>query len=140
MEKVFKSFSVKETKKLAKTFAKNYLNKKITLFNGEMGSGKTTFILYMLEALKVKNIAGSPTFNIVNEYKVNNKTILHYDLYRIENENEFRNIDFKEQIENADLVFIEWPNIAEKYLSDYESQIVDIKKLDENSREYILRG
>lgn len=138
MKKQFVSSSLKQTEKIAKTFAKSCLNKKITLFNGEMGSGKTTFVLSLLKALKVKNTAGSPTFTIVNAYNAGGKNILHFDLYRIENEKELINIDFKEQIENADLVFIEWPDIAKKYLNEGECQRFDIKKVDEKTREFIL--
>ncbi len=138
MKKQFVSSSLKQTEKFAKMFLKNYLNKKITLCNGEMGSGKTTFILCLLKTLKVKNTVGSPTFTIVNQYNVGQKTILHFDLYRIEDEKELINIDFKEQIENADLVFIEWPDIAKKYLNNSECQTLEIKKIDEKTREFIL--
>ena len=135
----FKSSNLKETEKIAKEVLKN-LNKKILLFNGEMGSGKTTFILYFLKALGVKHTAGSPTFTIVNEYFARGKNILHFDLYRVENANELINIDFSEIVENADIVLIEWPDIAKKYLNLDECASLSINKLGETEREFIFRG
>jgi len=139
MEKQFKCSNLMQTEKLAKLVAKKFLFKKIVLFYGEMGSGKTTFILKLLNALKIKNLAGSPTFTIVNEYNLNNKKLLHFDLYRIENENELVNIDFKEQLESADLVFIEWPDIAKKYIDINECLKITINKVDDTTREFILK-
>lgn len=135
----FKSSSVKQTEKFASVVLKN-LNKKVILFNGEMGSGKTTFILYFLKALGVKNTAGSPTFTIVNEYFAKGKHILHFDLYRVENTSELINIDFVEQIENADIVLIEWPSVAKKYLNLSECATLTIKKLGENEREFVFEN
>ncbi len=136
---VVQSNSLKQTEKFAKQILKN-LNKKIILFNGEMGSGKTTFILYFLKALGVKKTAGSPTFTIVNEYFAKGKRILHFDLYRVENANELINIDFAEQVENADIVLIEWPDIAKKYINLNDCASLTIKKLGENEREFIFRS
>ena len=57
---------------------------KIILFNGELGSGKTTLIQLICKKLKIKENVLSPTYNLINEYKINdNLKVYHFDLYRI---------------------------------------------------------
>ena len=58
----------------------NNLEYKALLFNGEMGAGKTTLINAILRAMKSEDIATSPTFSIVNEYKSPKGSIYHFDL------------------------------------------------------------
>ena len=58
---------------------------KIILFNGEMGAGKTTLISAVVRALSGTEDPSSPTFSIVNEYKIPNDYVYHFDFYRIKN-------------------------------------------------------
>ena len=68
---------------------------------GEMGVGKTTFVKYFINELqKTYNLipteVTSPTFGLLNEYKVKDIRIKHYDLFRINNEKETHNLDIFE--------------------------------------------
>ena len=57
---------------------------KVILFNGNLGSGKTTLIQLICQKLKIKEKVLSPTFNLINEYEINdNMKVYHFDLYRI---------------------------------------------------------
>ena len=59
-------------------------NRKIILFNGEIGVGKTTLIKFLLKMLEVQETVVSPTFSIINEYKYKDGLIInHFDLFRI---------------------------------------------------------
>ena len=83
-----------------------------------MGVGKTTFVRFLINNLQEKfnqqlTEVLSPTFNIVNEYKLKDLKIMHYDLYRIKDEAEFKNIGLFENEKNA-ILFIEWPEIIAK--------------------------
>ena len=105
----------KDTKSISQKLS-NYLSKGDIIFlYGEIGIGKTTFIKYLINCLQLKysqkeTEVPSPTFNIVYEYKINDLIIQHYDLYRIKDNLELRNIGFYEGQKDS-LIFIEWPEI-----------------------------
>ena len=85
----------------------------VVFFHGEIGVGKTTFIRYLVNCFQVKNHLNltevtSPTFNLVNEYDVGVLTIQHYDLYRLTNSHETKNIGLLKNKKET-LTLIEWP-------------------------------
>ena len=82
---------------------------KVLLFNGEMGVGKTTLIKELVKQLGIKDIASSPTFSLVNEYRTNDgKKVYHFDFYRIESEEEVYDIGIEDYFYDDHWCFIEW--------------------------------
>ena len=95
------------------------------LLYGDLGVGKTTFIKYLINYLQKKfqentTEVSSPTFNILNEYKINNINIHHYDLYRLKDIREIDNLGIYEELKN-NITLIEWPEIISKNLKDFIS-------------------
>ena len=91
-------------------FLENIGNAKIIAFSAEMGSGKTTFITSLLQAMGIKDVEGSPTYSLVNIYESEMYgRIHHFDLYRIEGEEEAYDIGIEEMIYSDNFCFIEWP-------------------------------
>jgi len=83
--------------------------KKVVLFNGEMGVGKTTLIKYLAKNLGVKEVTSSPTFSLVNEYQISeNQYIYHFDVYRLKNEMEAMDMGIDEYLYSGNWCFIEW--------------------------------
>ena len=110
--------SEETTKELAKNFSNYLKGGEIIFLYGEMGVGKTTFVKYLINQLLVKkNLqtteVTSPTFNLLNEYEVDNLIIKHYDLFRLKNESEIKNLDLFDQNKNT-ITLIEWPELIEK--------------------------
>ena len=111
-----------KTKKISGRFSR-FLNKGDVIFLiGEIGSGKTTFVKYLINSLQKKNSEKiteitSPTFSILNEYKVKDIKILHYDLYRLKDEKELRNIGNVNNDKNA-IILVEWPEIIKNKISN----------------------
>ena len=109
----------KKTRLIAEIFSKNIKSGDTLLFSGELGVGKTTFIKYLINSLQLifnQSITEipSPTFNLVNEYQLEKLIIKHYDLYRINDENELDNLCIFEN--NIDqIILIEWPKIIRHY-------------------------
>ena len=102
-----------KTAELAKNFSKILKKGDIVFFHGEIGVGKTTFIRHLVNCLQSNNHLNqtevtSPTFNLVNEYDVGVFIIQHYDLYRLKNSYETKNIGLLENQKEI-LTLIEWP-------------------------------
>ena len=109
------------TAKIAKKFSKVLKHGDIVFLYGDIGAGKTTFVRYLINSLeKEKKIKlseiTSPTFSILNEYEIKDIKIRHYDLFRIKNSEEIKNIGMFENTQNF-LTFIEWPEKIKKKLA-----------------------
>ena len=107
--------SEKSTKALAQKFTEYLKGGEFIFLYGEMGVGKTTFVKYLInefqKTYKVTPIEVlSPTFGLLNEYKVKDIRIKHYDLFRINNKKEVNNLDIFE-IDNKSITLIEWPQL-----------------------------
>ena len=115
-DKIDISLEVK-TAELAKKFSQILKKGDIVFFHGEIGVGKTTFIKHLINNFQKKNHLNltevtSPTFNLVNEYNVGSFIIQHYDLYRLNNSAEIKNIGLFEN-EKELLTLVEWPEKIE---------------------------
>ena len=102
-----------KTSELAKKFSRTLHKGDVAYFHGEIGVGKTTFIRHLINNLQQLNKINltevtSPTFNLVNEYDVGNFIIQHYDLYRLTDYSEIKNIGLFENKEEI-VTLIEWP-------------------------------
>ena len=128
------SHNENETKNFAKKLA-SYLNiGDIIILSGELGAGKTKFTEGFLSYFGLENEISSPTFTIVNEYKNNNITIFHFDVYRLEDIDEFYAIGGEEYF-NSGICIIEWGEyIREALPKDYIEIIFSKNLSDENIR------
>ena len=129
--------SEKITAEVAKEFTNIFVNGDIVFLIGEMGVGKTTFVRYLInEFQKKKNLdlteVTSPTFNILNEYQIEDINIKHYDLYRLKEFNEINNLGVLEDTENS-LILIEWPTLLLDNLNNF------IKLSFDYSKDYLNR-
>ena len=94
-----------------------FCQKKCFAFVGEMGAGKTTIIQKILNLNGVKNLHGSPTYSIINEYESEEGMILyHLDCYRIKNNAEAFELGIEELLSKKNPIFIEWPKKINAFL------------------------
>ncbi len=142
-----------KTADLAKKFSKILKKSDVVFFHGEIGVGKTTFIRYLVNSLQANNHLNvtevtSPTFNLVNEYDVGIFTIQHYDLYRLTNSEETKNIGLLETQKEI-LTLIEWPEKIDntinnkidlffKYSKDMSKRFLLIKGLSKEKLNEII--
>ena len=110
--------SEETTKELAKDFSNYLKGGEIIFLYGEMGVGKTTFVKHLINQFQInKKIqiteVTSPTFNLLNEYEVNNLVIKHYDLFRLKDKSEITNLDLFDNSQNT-ITLIEWPQLINK--------------------------
>ena len=138
--------SEKSTRELAEKLTSYFQGGEYVFLYGEMGVGKTTFVKYFInkfqtnEQLKLTEVT-SPTFNLLNEYKTSNFVIKHYDLFRIQNSSEIKDLDIFEKNENI-ITLVEWPQLLENrnkekkidllftYENELKNRTVQIKGLN----------
>ena len=130
----FKSNSENETKAFSKKLAEKLKKGDIIVLSGELGSGKTKFTEGVLEYFNLQDEISSPTFTIVNEYSTSTVPIYHFDVYRLEDEDEFLAIGGEEYFENG-ICIIEWGEMIENILpKEYIKISFSKDDLDENVR------
>ncbi len=100
--------AIDDLREAARELIEKSEGRKVWLFEGEMGSGKTTFIKVIGAELGAKGIS-SPTFSIINEYQAGNRPIYHFDFYRIEKETEAYDMGVEEYFDSGAFCFVEWP-------------------------------
>lgn len=98
-------------------------NTKILLFQGPMGSGKTTLIAAILKVLGCDSKASSPSFSIVNEYPLEDDIVYHFDFYRIKNQREALDIGVEEYFFSGHWNLIEWPEKIENLVPKHRTLV-----------------
>ncbi|MEL1253747.1 tRNA (adenosine(37)-N6)-threonylcarbamoyltransferase complex ATPase subunit type 1 TsaE [Flavobacterium sp. DGU38] len=112
--------------------------KKIILFNGEMGVGKTTLIKHLCKVLGVEDATSSPTFSLVNEYYAsNNQIVYHFDFYRLNKETEALDMGVDDYLYSGNWCFIEWPEKIANLLPE-ETSTITIELLNDGQRKLEL--
>lgn len=130
------SYSEQETKNIARDIASKIDDKTVIVLNGELGAGKTKFTEGFLSYFGLENEISSPTFTIVNEYKNKEVSIYHFDVYRLEDYDEFYAIGGEEYFSKG-ICIIEWGEIIEEALPQHYMKI-DIQKDEENLEKRII--
>ncbi len=101
----------------ARYIIENSHTKKVIAFYGEMGAGKTTLIKTICRELGAKDFLSSPTFAIMNEYRLGNgQPAYHFDFYRINKESEAYDLGYEQFFYSGNYCFIEWPEKIESLL------------------------
>ena len=134
MEWIYKLHQLKQT---AEQFWMDVGNAKVLAFHGAMGSGKTTFIHTLCDIKGVKDVVGSPTFSIINEYEyLENSTvkkIYHVDLYRLKDEDEAIQAGVEDCLYSGHICLLEWPEKISSRLPANSVHIY-IEFVDEQTR------
>ncbi len=121
-------YTLNDLDKAAQFVLKNSKSR-ILLFEGAMGSGKTTLIKTLVKHLGSNDEAHSPTFAIVNEYHTPNYPIYHFDLYRLNDYFEALDFGIEEYLSQPNAyVLIEWPEVIADILPENSQKIRIIVK------------
>lgn len=112
--------------------------KKVLLFYGNMGVGKTTLIKSLAKKLGVTEATSSPTFSLVNEYQIaQNQFIYHFDFYRLKKESEALDMGIDEYLYSDNWCFIEWADNIPNLIPD-EHSTIKIELMPDGKRKLVL--
>lgn len=108
--------SADETMAFAGDMAKEIKSPSIVYLIGELGAGKTTFVRGFLRAFGYTGRVKSPSYTIVEHYQIDEQSVYHVDLYRLQSENELEFLGFRDYLAEDAIFFIEWPENAASLL------------------------
>ena len=121
-----------ETENIGIKFSKKISKGTIITLNGDLGSGKTTFVKGVLKGLNYADEVTSPTYTLINEYNADFK-VIHIDCFREKNIDRWLNIGLIDYFTKENILFIEWPNNIRDIL--YYRKVInfnfEIKNLNE---------
>jgi tRNA threonylcarbamoyladenosine biosynthesis protein TsaE len=150
MQKVTESFE--ETQAFAEEFAKSLHGGEVLCLYGDLGYGKTTFVQGLGKGLGVARHVNSPTFLIMRSYRItgnsqqltsndsHEKMLYHVDLYRLEHEQEIRDIGLLDLMHDPDtIVVIEWPEKLGKLLPEKRTNIT-FEYINEDKRKITIES
>jgi tRNA threonylcarbamoyladenosine biosynthesis protein TsaE len=134
---VFNSQSVTQTESFGAELASAMLTDSslprfIALY-GDLGVGKTAFVRGFTSKISPSSRVKSPTFALVNEYKGESISVFHFDMYRIESEDELYSIGFYDYLERKGICLVEWSENIEEYLPDEYLRVEIVKDSQDNT-------
>ena len=118
--------TLEDLPRAAREFVEAMDDSTVFAFYGDMGAGKTTFINALCRELGVsEDVATSPSFSIVNEYRSDTtaELIYHFDLYRLENLDEALDMGIEDYFDSGVLCLLEWPERIEELLPDDDIRV-----------------
>ena len=133
MEQILYTHSVEETEQygasLARAFLKDAALPRFVALYGDLGVGKTAFVRGFASVIAPNSIVRSPTFALVNEYRARPLSLFHFDMYRIDSEDDLISIGYDDYLTRPGICLVEW---SEKipYAIPEEHVRVTIEKCD----------
>lgn len=137
MEKVIEIGSLDELDNVAREVLDSLAGRSVVAFDAPMGAGKTTLISRIAAMLNADDDVASPTFAIVNQYE-GDRTIYHFDMYRIERVEEALDFGCEEYFASGELCLVEWPEKIEPLLPE-DTMVVRIEILSDTERRFVIR-
>ena len=132
-----KTNSPEETKEFGRSLAKQLRTGSVVALIGPLGSGKTVLIQGICSGLGVEKVVTSPSFVIINEYPGKFR-VYHFDLYRLENVEEFIKLGYEEYFYGSGITLIEWAEKIKNFLPEKRIEI-NLEILSENERRISVR-
>ena len=132
---VFESNTPGDTYKLGKDMGEKAVSGQIYCLIGELGSGKTLFAQGFAEGMGIKEPVSSPTFTLIQEYDEGRLPLYHFDVYRIEDEEEMYEIGYEDYFYGGGVCLVEWANLIEPLIPE-DAVRINMERDDRKSPDY----
>ena len=138
MELQITTNSAQETIELGQKIAELAKAGSVFCLTGDLGAGKTTLVRGIAQALKIKSVVQSPTFNIMKIYFDGLKPLIHIDAYRLADIDTDIGLDEYIGYETG-ITVIEWPIYIKNLIPETSSEI-NILNMGENVRKITIKS
>lgn len=129
-----------DTREFGHQLAKQLKPGSVVALFGDLGTGKTTLTKYIGEGLGIKEVITSPTFTIIQEYRNSKIPLYHFDVYRLQGEQELLELGYEDYFYGEGVTVIEWPEKIQNLLP-LEMISVHIQYGDsDQQRKYLVEG
>lgn len=129
----FVSNSYGETLRFAEKYAMGLPKGAVVALYGGLGVGKTAFTTGFAKGLGIDKNVYSPTFALVNEYRSNENTLYHFDMYRVETWDDLYSTGFFDYMDTSAYLCIEWSENIDGALPD-GTFCVELKRISDDAR------
>lgn len=136
---VYHTESRQQTVELGRRLAQTLSPGNLVLFTGGLGAGKTAFCEGIAQGLGCADPASSPTFTIVNYYR-GPRPFAHFDLYRLQNQEDLEVAGFYDYLDQGAVVAAEWSENLASLLDQEDPIRVDIRTVDPTTRRITIEG
>lgn len=132
--------SEEETKRFGHQLASHLKPGSVVALFGDLGTGKTTLTKSIGEGLGVEEIITSPTFTVIQEYRNSKIPLYHFDVYRLQSEQELIELGYEEYFYGEGVTIIEWADKVQGLLPRDAILIHMSYGSTENQRRYLIEG
>ncbi len=139
MKRSYFTRSSDETVKLGKRIGKVLRGGEILAYIGGLGAGKTTMTRGIALGMGLSDNVSSPTFALVNEYRGEKLSLIHFDMYRVGSVPDLESTGFYDYFSDGSVLVIEWSENISEALPE-NTVYIEIKTVSEDEREIIIDG
>jgi tRNA threonylcarbamoyladenosine biosynthesis protein TsaE len=132
--------SCEETLALGASFAASLAPGAVVGLTGDLGSGKTQFVIGVCRGLGLDARVSSPTFTLINEYPAPFGTVVHADLYRISTRGELAELGIEEYFNDRCICLIEWAERMSGDLPDHVHLVTILPGTGTGERVFTFEG
>ncbi|MBQ3355549.1 MAG: tRNA (adenosine(37)-N6)-threonylcarbamoyltransferase complex ATPase subunit type 1 TsaE [Oscillospiraceae bacterium] len=130
--------SPEETEQLGERLGKRLRGGEVIAFLGGLGAGKTAFTRGLARGLDIPMRVTSPTYTIVNEYTGGRLPLFHFDMYRLESEDDLFDIGWEDYLLRGGVCAVEWSENVRAAIQD--AITVRIDRLSDEERKITIEG